>query len=85
MLPVTSSRYSSRRASPVLATAIKQLKRRFGRNLRQTFKTRRLVLVGLTFVVLLVWWLARALHHKPTIALVSFYTVASGACRRAQR
>ena len=71
MLPVTSTGYDNRRHSPVLATAIKQLKRRFGRKVRRAFRTRRLILVGLTFVVLVVWWIFRALQATPIITVVS--------------
>lgn len=80
MLPVTSTAYDSRRHSPVLATAIKQLKRRFGRKLRRAFRTRRLIFVGLTFVVLVVWWISRALQSTPIITVVSvcFIQVSEG-------
>lgn len=64
MLPVTSSGYSSRRDNSVLATAVKQLKRRFGRKLRRAFRKRRLVLVGLTCLVLISWWILGALQSK---------------------
>ena len=69
MLPVTSGACSSQRDKSVLATAIKQLKRRFGRKLRRALKKRRLALIGLTVVVLVVWWTSRSL--KTPVSAVS--------------
>ena len=71
MLPVTSSGYSSRRDNSVLATAIKQLKRRFGRKLRQACRKRRLVFAGLTCLVLISWWILGALQSKAISNAVS--------------
>ena len=71
MLPVTSGGYSSRRDNSVLATAIKQLKRRFGRKLRRAFRKRRLVFVGLTCLVLTSWWILGTLQAKAISNAVS--------------
>lgn len=81
MLPVTSSGYSSRRDNFVLATATKQLKRRFGRKLRRAFRKRRLVFVGLTCLVLISWWILGALQSKAISDAVSI-TVAVLVSRR---
>ena len=56
MLPVTSGNYSSRRDKSVFSTAIRQLKRRFGRKVRRALRKRRVLFCGLALIVLLVWW-----------------------------
>ena len=71
MLPVTSGASSSRRDNSVLATAIKQLKRRFGRKLRRALRQRRLVFFGLTCLVLISWWLLRTLQSQSISKVVS--------------
>lgn len=71
MLPVTSTGYISRRDKSVLATAIKQLKRRFGRKLRRALRKRRLVFVGLTCLVLISWWILGTLQSRAISKVVS--------------
>lgn len=65
MLPVTSSSYSSGRDKSVLSTAIKQLKRRFGRRLRRSLHNQRFVLGGLVVAILFLWWFTRAVKVVP--------------------
>ena len=70
MLPVTSGSYNSGRDKSVLSTAIKQLKRRFGRRLRRTLRKHRFLLGGIAFAVVFIWWLTRAV--RPVVAVVWF-------------
>lgn len=61
MLPVTSGAFtSSGRDQSVLSTAVKQLRRRFGRKLRRLFRKHRLLLVGLVLGLSLLWCFRRA-------------------------
>ncbi len=70
MLPVTSSSYSSGRDKSVLSTAIKQLKRRFGRRLRRSLHKQRFILGGLAVGILFLWWFTRAVKVVPDIVQV---------------
>jgi len=70
MLPVTSSSYSSGRDKSVLSTAIKQLKRRFGRRLRRSLHKQRFVLGGLAVGFLFLWWFTKAVKVVPDIVQV---------------
>ncbi len=70
MLPVTSGNYRSGQDKSVLATAIKQLKRRFGRKLRRSLQKQRFLLLGLGVVLLIVWWLSRAVRPVSDVVVV---------------
>ena len=63
MLPVTSGGFtSSGRDKSVLSTAIKQLRRRFGRKFRRLLRKHRLLLIGLVIALGLLWWFRRAVR-----------------------
>ena len=60
MLPVTSGAFtSSGHDQSVLSTAVKQLRRRFGRKLRRLFRKHRLLLFGLILALSLLWCFRR--------------------------
>lgn len=70
MLPVLSGGFtSSGRDKSVLSTAIKQLRRRFGRKLRRLLRKHRLLFIVLVVGCSLLWWFRRAVKLDPLAPL----------------